>query len=485
MTLQQQKLPAAFTVQSLPIGALFFPLLTLVVTVAISIFVALQNRERDPDVFWKLATQEVALQGLEEFRFWCRQDRDSRSLYQFLRADTLACRWPESKQRLKILGDLLDQGKDRVKVNHELDEFASQLSGFSDQPDYRDIRRKLDEIVRAIDSVEREFVTNNPRWSESDPLENTLNDLVKYINIGRVAKLECLYRLTGIPVLDSESFAAHILTTWRWKIDLLPCRIGFGAVEDSLNSIRYNLGKAGTGKIKFGFGETPLLMAAARMLPMHLDGKLVMDYTLSDLVGKRDETRKELQERARFIAGADLISPTAPIPDLPYILVLWIFLLLVPCYYLSANFALWTIRLRSSDMEDRRWVALALLPQTRWLSILNHTAIVGPFILLASMIFCFPAFIFTGEKIGLSSGISFDFYEFVVSDQSPLVRAANKYFWNAYVVAFVGAVVLACLTYIGRRRCILAQRAAPVSERTEVLEQNPTSELPPQSEDAT
>ncbi len=448
-------------------------------------FVALQNRERDPDVFWKLATQEVALQGLEDFRFWCRQDKDSRSLYPFLRADTLACRWPESKQKLKILGDLLDQGKDRVKVNYELDEFASNLSGFNDQPDYQNIRIKLNDILRAIDSVEREFVTNNPRWSESDPLESSLNDLVKYINIGRVAKLECLYRLTGIPVLDSESFAAHVLKMWQRKIDLLPCRIGFDAVEDSLNSIRYNLGKAGTGKIKFGFGKTPLLMAAVRMLPMRLDGKLVMDYTLSDLVGKRDETRKELQERARFIAGADLISPTAPIPDLPYILVLWIFLLLVPCFYLSANFALWMIRSRSSDTEDGRWVALALLPQTRLLSILNHIAIVGPFVLLASMIFCFPAFIFTGERIELSSEIGFDFYQFIMSDQSPLVTAANKYFFNAYGVAFVGAVVLACLTYIDRRRCILAQRAARISERTEALEQNPTSELPPQCEDAT
>jgi hypothetical protein len=144
------------------------------------------------------------------------------------------------------------------------------------------------------------------------------------------------YRLTGVPAADNESLASYVFGFWQFRTNLRPCKLAFGLNAASINSIRYNTNHV--GRRRFSFSDTPFLMAGLRMLPMYWDDKLVLNYTLSDLVRKGEETLKELQQRRKHIVGADLNSPTEPIPELPYILVLWIFLAHVPGYYLSVGF---------------------------------------------------------------------------------------------------------------------------------------------------
>jgi hypothetical protein len=489
--------------RSLPIGTLFFPILALVFTVAISIFIALQDRERDTDEFWNLSVRYVALHGIGDFKFWCEKERNSDygGLGPARRADGFVCRWPESKDRLKRLVELFNQGKDHAKVERELE--AALNSYFVGRPisqgELQRVRQNFSETIWAVQSVTSEFVTNRPRWSEADPLDGTLNDLVRFIMLGRVASLECLYRLTNLPDSGESTFSNYVFGLWEQqeqlamlehRSSLRVCEIAFGSNPRLINSIRYNT-EFGEPH-RFSFSETPVLLAATRMLPMYLDDKLTMNYLLSELVKKGDETLKELQQRRKFIIGADLISPTEPIPELPYVLVLWIFLLLVPGYYLSSIFALRAIRSKSTEMKDGRWVEFVLLPQTRSQTILNHIVVVGPFVLLATMVACLPSFNFYGVKLNIAQwipGSPFDFawsslagrrigidiYSFLMEDQSPLITAANRYFIFAYLASLLATPVLVWRTYSARKLCIASALARRFTTAEQPLQSASTS----------
>jgi hypothetical protein len=142
------------------------------------------------------------------------------------------------------------------------------------------------------------------------------------------------------------------------------------------------------------------------------------------------------------------------------------------------------IRSKLTSAEDGRWVAFVLLPQSRWQSILNYTAILAPFFLLASMIFFLPSLHLAGANIDIRAwlpwfisplsseydllgmrGIGLNIYAFLMKDQSLVVRAGNRFFIFAYLIALLGAGFLVYRTYSVRRLCIqaLLAEAGPTS----------------------
>jgi hypothetical protein len=370
--------------------------------------------------------------------------------------------------------NLLERGQDHAKTEAELSAIIADLQSYSrGRLDTAALNREFSKTIWAMESLKASFVLNQPHWSERDPIDDNLNDILKYVKAGRIAKLECLTILAAVPGMDGESLAQYLFSVHQFKLNLRPCEIGFRADPNAINSIRYSAGFP--GRRRFAFSETPFLFAGLKMLPLFLDDRPVVNYTLAELSQKSDEALKELQERRRFIVGADRISPGDPLPELPYIFVLWIFLFLVPAYYLSAGFALRAIKPRPTNTNEGRWVAFALLPQETLQSALNHILIIGPLVLLAAMISCCPSLVFLGTRINITQwirprdffvdplyalrGIGVDFSAFLNEDQSFLVRAANNYFIYIFLLSLLSSAGLLFWTYRVRRRCILALSA--------------------------
>lgn len=471
-------------------GSYFFPLLTAMIVIGLSVFVAaFQDQNRDKDEFLALAKQAVALRNIQHFVQECRSERLRAGTSWNTRADLYICRWPDYK-RIAMAIEKISSGLDRSKIEDELRNRLDRHFKISDQSNkseaYLRAWMQMQRAIWALNSIRSYFFETNPRWFEVDPLIDARAETIyRFVQQRRAAKHECLDLMKVWPT--DQRYADYIFGHFQTATDLSICDEAFNDFHKR-KSIRYG------GKTKqldlsgsYSFDQTRYLVAGLEMLPEYLNERRLHDLTLPELAVIGEAKRKELDERRKYIAGSDMISLIEPLPQLPYIIALWSFLLVVPAFYLSAHFALARM-VHERQLPKRKWIAFTLLPRSGIQRALNFLIFAIPISALALTAWCCTSIHFYNSIIDLApllpersriddlskiligspnirfgtfESLSLDLYRFIFKDQSWLVRIGNRYFPHGYLVALAASIPLLILSLRSRRQCIALLKYVP------------------------